>query len=129
MFTPFNRLRVYAPHDDEEVTKQSSKDECDIYQILKQYQRTGVLTHIAAQQPSYQDLPSEIDYQMAANLVLAADESFSTLPASVRDEFNNDPAAFLAAFESEPGIARLKALGVIETPPAPLPTPDTPNPA
>lgn len=126
MFTPFVRNRVHPDLDDEAVTKQSHKDECDIYKILKQYQRTGVLTHIAQQQPRYEDLPASVDYQEALNTIILADESFATLPASVRNEYGNDPSEFLAAFQTEEGRARLTDLGVIKKPPAPAQAPQPP---
>lgn len=128
MFTPFTRLPVYAPHDDEEMTKQSSKDECDIYQILKQYQRTGVLTHISQQAPRYEDLPDAIDYQASMNLVMEAQATFQTLPASVRDEYSNDPHRFLAAFSDPAQHDRLRDLGLLK-PKAPAPTPPAAGPA
>lgn len=130
MFTPFLRLRVHPELTDDLVTKQSHKDECDIYKILKQYQRTGVLTHIAAQAPRYEDLPDSVDYQHAMNVMLAADASFASLPASVRNDYGNDPAEFLHAFETPEGRARLTDLGILKPRPAPAqapaPSPDAP---
>lgn len=124
MFTPFSRNRVFAPHSDEEMTKQSHKAECDIYNILQQYQRTGILTHIAQQQPVYQDLPEFEDYQGALNQVMAADAAFQTLPASVRDTYKNDPATFLAALHDPAEADRLRELGILNPlPPAPTPPP------
>lgn len=125
MFSPFSRLRVYAPHDDEMMTKQSSKDECDIYKILKQYQRTGILTHIAAAPPVYGDLPDPIDYQEALNQVMAADQAFAALPASIRDEFRNEPAELLQALADPAKGDRLRELGILR----PLPAADQAAPA
>lgn len=77
--------------------KQEFRDESDINNILKQYKLTGQIRHISAKAAmgAYQDLPDPIEFQDAMNLVISSEESFSTLPAHVRDRFGNDPVQFL----------------------------------
>lgn len=84
--------------------KQSFKDECDINNILAQYRQTGMIRHVQANAALgvYADLPDALDFQESMNLVLAAEQSFMSLPAKVRDRFQNNPAEFLA-FMSDPG--------------------------
>lgn len=122
----------YRPHQrvtlncgTEQVTKQSHKDECDIHNILRQYQRTGIINHITSKQPLFTDLPSNLDYQTALNNMIASQRAFSELPASVRDEYRNDPQRFLAALGDPKQADKLRALGVLK----PLPTPASPEPA
>jgi phage internal scaffolding protein len=98
------------------MTKQSFKDECDIHKILKQYQRTGVINHIANARPTYMDLPDTMDYQASMNTIIYADEAFATLPSSVRDHFGNDPARFLAAFSDIKQRDYLIQLGLYKPP-------------
>lgn len=83
--------------------KQEFRDECDINNILKQYKLTGQIRHISAKAAlgAYQDLPDPIEFQDAMNLIISSEESFSTLPAHVRDRFGNDPIQFLE-FMSNP---------------------------
>lgn len=83
--------------------KQSFVAECDINNILKQYSATGQLKHISAraQQGAYRDLPDEVDFQYAQNVVAQASQAFATLPSRTRDRFNNDPVKFLE-FMSDP---------------------------
>lgn len=95
----------YFPHKrsqfscgDELVTKQAHKQECDINFILRQYQRTGIITHVQNARPTYEDLPDQHDYQDALNIQLEAQYAFDALPSKVRDHFMNDPGRFLAAF-------------------------------
>lgn len=118
--------RVYAPSDDTLVTRQSFKNECDIQQILKQYQRTGVITHIAAARPTYMDLPTDLDYQRSMNTMLIAEEAFLALPASVRDRFGNDPQRFLAAFSDKTQEAYLREMGFLREAPQGPPDPVRP---
>lgn len=119
MFTYLHRVRVHPEMSDEMVTKQSSKDECDIYKILQQYQRTGILTHVTPHQPRYEALPEVEDYQAALNQVMEAEAAFLTLPAAVRDEYGNDPRIFLAALTDPAQRDRLMEIGVFQKPDAP----------
>lgn len=127
MFAPYESQRrsVYAPHSDELITRQEMRDECDIYVILDRAARTGVIDHLNAAQPSFEDLPSGLDYQEAMNQVLQAQAVFDDLPSAVRDEFHNSPAEFLSAFQDDAQRDRLQALGLLKPlPPAPVQAPD-----
>lgn len=76
-------------------TKQSFKDECDINNIVKKFNKTGQLPEMIKQNPQYGDYSSGMDYQEACNLVIKADQQFQALPARVRERFNNDAKQFL----------------------------------
>lgn len=60
------------------------------------------------------DLPDAMDFQDAQNVILAAEAAFASLPAKVRDSFDNDPAAFLAAVQDPKQADRLRELGVLK---------------
>lgn len=117
--------RVCPQFSGELITKQSHKAECDINTILKQYQKTGILTHISKASANYQDLPSDLDYQHALNIVIEAEQAFSELPAKIRDRFKNDPKALLAALNNPAMRAELQELGVLNPDPTPTATPQT----
>lgn len=73
-------------------TKQAHKDDCDIDKILRKYATTGVITHKAQYGGKYDDFVGFEDYQSCMNKVIAAQDMFNTLPANIRNRFNNDPA-------------------------------------
>lgn len=108
---------VYAPEDGEIITKQEFKDECDIHNILAQYKRTGIVTHVQNAAPRFEDLPDDIDYQFALNTVIAADDAFMALPASVRAEYNNDPGELLDALHKPENEEKFIKLGLIKPKP------------
>lgn len=120
------RKRVFAPHSDEVMTKQSSKKECDIHEILKQYQKTGIITHIQSRQAEFQDLPAAMDYQEAIEVVRAAQEGFAELPSKVRERFANDPFNLLAALNDPKMRDELVELGILNAPRSPAPPPAPP---
>lgn len=114
MFRTAERRRVGFSCGDEVITKQAMKAECDIHNILRQYQRTGIITHITQRQARYMDLPDELDFQAAQNTIIQAEAAFASLPAKVRDSFDNDPAAFLAAVQDPEQADKLRDLGVLK---------------
>jgi len=98
----------------ESRAKQSMKDECDINNILRQYQKTGVINHVRDNPGQYVDLPEVPDYQEALNIVIAAGEAFDSLPGSVRQRFNNDAATFLEFMDEENNYDESVELGLRE---------------
>jgi len=93
-------------------TKQSFRDECDINNILRQFNVTGELP-IGSVQPQYGDFSGITDYQSALNAVMAAQDSFLQLPAKVRAKFDNDPALFVEFASDEANRDEMKALGLL----------------
>lgn len=113
---------IYSPPS---MTKQSFLAECDINNIIKQFKVTGMIQHMSAQasKGAYLDLPPPTDFQEALNTVLAAEDSFATLPSKIRARFDNDPQEFLV-FMADPAnqdeIISL-GLGTDTRPPPPNP--------
>lgn len=95
------------------VTKQSHADECDINNILRTYQRTGVITHVASGSAQYLELPPVMDLQEAMAALDAAQAAFAALPAAVREEFENDPLAFVQATQDPSQAERLERVGLL----------------
>lgn len=111
MFRP--RERYQTPVGDTSMTKQSHKAECDIHNILKQYEKTGIITHVQSARPTYDDLPSDVDYQSAMNTLISAQAAFADLPSKVRSHFDNDPQNFLAAFTDPAQEQALRDFGLL----------------
>lgn len=87
----------------ERRVKQSFVAECDINNIIKTFSVTGQITHMSAhaKQGAYMDLPDDLDFQTAMNVIREAETAFATLPSKVRERFNNNPADFLG-FMADP---------------------------
>ena len=118
--SPFRR-RTPAPSGGPLVTKQSHKSECDINNILSQFKKTGIINHISQLTPNYAELPDNIDYQIALNTQIQAEEAFSLLPSVVRRYFNNDPAMLLAALDDPDQHDKLIEYGILNPKPVPQP--------
>lgn len=76
-------------------TEQTHRAECDINNILRRYEQTGLITHVNETVAQYGDFSEVSDYQTSLNRVMKAQESFMALPSDIRKYFDNDPAKFL----------------------------------
>lgn len=126
--------RLVDPHTGEvtyppSMTKQAHKDECDINHIMKQYQATGIMTHLnqRAAQGQYMDLPDPLDFQESLHMVRIAQEAFASLPSTLRNRFDNDPAQFLDFVQNPANADELVELGLAKRrDQAPAKAPDEP---
>lgn len=118
-FRSRNRKRVLAGVEGESRTKQSFKEECDINNILKRYQRDGLLSHVNKYQGVYSDLGTVEEYHSSMNQVIAAQAAFDSLPSSIRLRFANDPAKFLAFVDDPRNGKELVEMGLATARPVP----------
>lgn len=100
--------------DDPGLTHQSFKAECDIRNIMSQYKRTGLISHMTSSQAQYGDFSEVPDYQSALNIVIQAQNVFDSLPALLRKRFGNDPAQYLAFVEDVNNRDEMIKLGMID---------------
>lgn len=95
------------------LTVQSEKDNCDINLIIKRSEKSGILPvrsdYANAMFGDFTEIP---DYQTALNAVNAANETFMSLPAEIREQFSNDPAKFVDFAMDEANIDKLRDLGL-----------------
>lgn len=119
-------VRVYFEEDT--LTKQSFRDECNINNIMAKYIRTGVIDHANNYQAEY-GFALALDYREANEIIIRADAMFLDLPSSVRERFDNDPAEFLAFVQDEANLPEMQEMGLVSKPepiqepePAPLAT-------
>jgi phage internal scaffolding protein len=100
------------------LTEQCHKDKCDVNNILAKYQRTGVLEHANQHQGKYDNFIAVTDYHDSLNKILEAEQMFSSLPSSLRKEFNNNPADFLSFVSDDANADRMRELGLLPDRPA-----------
>lgn len=121
------RYTIYVDHDPvtsdpegESRTRQEFADECDINNIMKRYEATGVISHVDQRQPMYVDL-ANMPTDLAGTLAMldGATESFMSLPATVRREFDNDPLRFVEFAADSKNIDKMREWGLAK--PAELP--------
>jgi len=117
--TPYNYDRDAATNEsglaceEPSLAQQHFKDECDINNILRQFNVTGLLPEQPLS-PRYGDFTGIGDYHTALNRVIAAQDEFEALPAQIRARFDNDPANLIEFLENEKNRPEAEELGLVE---------------
>jgi len=93
------------------LTEQNHKDETDINQIVRKYNKTGLIDHLNQFEKQYGDMTG-YDYQDAMNTVAAANTMFEGLPSAIRNKFDNDPAKFINFVDDEANADKLVEMGL-----------------
>lgn len=102
------------------LTKQSFASDSNINTIMGRYMKTGELPTLNPAKPNYGYAPS-YDFKEALEIVDKMSEQFEKLPAGIRQQFDNDPAEFLAFVEDPVNAPEARELGLL--PPSDTPTP------
>lgn len=103
----FDRNRVRKKVKGKSKTEQHHAKSCNINTIMARYRKTGLIDHIKHHEPRFGDV-SGADFQAAAILVADQVSIFEELPAHVRAFYENDPALYLTALETDEGIEELR---------------------
>lgn len=86
----------------------------NINAIMRQLQRTGVVSHINQRVPQYGDFSMSQTLHEALTNVLQAEEAFQALPAQVRAAADNDVVRFWEMLGTEEETELLVAAGLEE---------------
>lgn len=122
------KKRVQKKFRGKSLTKQSHIKECDINEIMKRFERTGLVEHANTHQGDYGDFTFVPEnYQEALQLVQNAQQMFLTVPAKVRQAFDNDPGRFLAFVQDPTNEDKMREMGLL--PPVEPPKTEPPAPA
>ena len=97
--------------------QQQFKEDCDINTIMARFQKTGAIDHVSRYQPEY-GFATPQQFHEAMNIVAYGQSMFNDLPSSVRDEFSNDPEAFLEFVQDPANAEKAKELGIALSPEA-----------
>jgi phage internal scaffolding protein len=118
-----------SPVEGEPGAMQQFRDQCDINNIMRRYQRTGALEWATKHEGTYADVTG-ITFQSAQDQLLRAEQLFADLPSSIRDRFANDPGAFLDFIHDSSNRDEAIRLGLIPEPAAVAPVvPEAAGPA
>ena len=117
--TPYNYDTIAASNEsgmaceEPSLAQQQFKDECDINNILRQFNITGQLPDTPLS-PKYGDFTGISDYKTALDRVISADEEFMNLPATLRARFDNDAANLIEFLENDQNRAEAEKLGLVD---------------
>lgn len=94
------------------TTQQHHVNECDVNQIIKKYDRTGLIIHVSKMEGRYGDV-SGIEFKNAMDLVSGSFTMFEALPSDIRKRFKNDPMNFYEFMDNPDNREEAIKLGLI----------------
>lgn len=97
---------------DKTLAQQQFKEESDINTIVERFHLTGEVPQLQ-QVPTSADYHGVFDFQSAMNAIVAAKDTFMTMPAKIRTRFDNDPQKFHDFFLDPDNIPEAELLGII----------------
>lgn len=100
----------------ESLTQQSHAAAADVRNIIKQYDRTGLIANVNKGIAQYGDYSEINEYGEALNMVIEANESFATLPSHVREQFNNNAGLFFEFATNPKNSEKMMEMGLKERP-------------
>jgi phage internal scaffolding protein len=98
------------------LTQQSHAQAADVRNIIKQYDRTGLIANVNKGIAQYGDYSEINEYQEALNMVIEANESFAELPSHIREQFNNNAGAFFEFATDPKNEEKMVELGLAKAP-------------
>jgi phage internal scaffolding protein len=113
--------RVQVETVGESLTQQHFEKEQDVRNIIKAYDRTGLITNVARGVAQYGDYSEVNEYREALDMIMNANASFSELPAQIRQMFDNDAGAFFEFATNPANEEKMVELGLKEAPVSEIP--------
>lgn len=106
-------LRIRTFNKEKSRTQQQFKDHCDINNIIKKYEVTGVITHLNKKTGQYIDATQLKDYHSSLQTVIDAKNLFMQLPSDLRAKFENDPQKLIDFVDDKNNYDDAVSLGLI----------------
>jgi hypothetical protein len=98
--------------DDQGLTEQHHKDSCDIHNILRQQEKTGVAIHSSAFNATYGTMPTGEQFHQDMNRIARAKTLFESVPSKIRNEFDNDVAKYLDFMHQDENYEKIQEMGL-----------------
>lgn len=103
------------------LTQQQFKDEQNVNNIVKKYGVAAFTDQTQYLSQQFADIANLNDFHAAQNLILSIEDSFMSLPAEVRKEFHNDPAALVSFVADKNNLQKAIDLGLVKKPEQKIP--------
>jgi phage internal scaffolding protein len=110
------RERFKTEPKGESLTQQHFAHEADVRNIIKQYDKTGLIANVQKGVAQYGDYSEVNEYREALDLVNNANASFAELPAELREMFQNNAGNFLEFVTNPENNEKMIELGLKEAP-------------
>ena len=109
------RNRQQIEFTEPSATKQSFKDEVNINNILKRYTQTGEID-LKPQALPFTDCTQAKSFSDMCSQISEAENYFMSLPAEVREEFDNDVIEFVDFMSDDNNLEEAYEMGILSKP-------------
>lgn len=100
----------------ESLTQQSHAAAADVRNIIKQYDRTGLIANVNKGIAQYGDYSKVNEYAEALQMVAQANQSFAEVPSHIREQFNNNAGLFFEFATDPKNKEKLIEMGLAKAP-------------
>jgi phage internal scaffolding protein len=100
----------------ESMAQQHFLKECDVREIIKRNDRTGIIQHVNRGVAQYADVSDVKDYKEALEMINSFMESFMGLPSDIRKLFDNDPGEFFEFATNPANADKMVEMGLASSP-------------
>ncbi|AXL14980.1 internal scaffolding protein [Microviridae sp.] len=100
----------------ESLTQQSHAAAADVRNIIKQYDRTGLIANVNKGIAQYGDYSEINEYAEALNMVRDAEQSFQEVPSHIREQFNNNAGLFFEFATDPKNSEKMIEMGLAKAP-------------
>ncbi len=115
--TPYgDRGRSSFETTGESLTQQSHAAAADVRNIIKQYDRTGLIANVNKGIAQYGDYSEINEFSEAQQIVARANESFAQIPSHIREQFNNNAGLFFEFATDPKNSEKMIEMGLAEAP-------------
>ncbi|AXL14572.1 internal scaffolding protein [Microviridae sp.] len=95
------------------LTEQCHKEECDIKNIVNKYREAGISPEMMMfNESDCMDITNAPSYLEAQNEIAKANQLFDSLPANIRKRMDHDPTVFLDFIQDENNIEDIEKMGL-----------------
>jgi phage internal scaffolding protein len=117
------RRPVITLNKEPSMTKQSHAERLDVNNIIKRYNRTGVLQQATDFEGVYGEFTS-YDLREAIEKVEKSNQIFMEVPSEIRARFENDPGAFIDFATNPTNVHQMRDWGLAKPEPKKTPNVD-----
>jgi phage internal scaffolding protein len=97
---------------DEGLTEQCHRQSCDMHHIMKKHQETGLINHVNQYKGRYDEMPNDLQFHDAMNVIATANSMFESVPSHIRAEFDNSPALFIKFMQDPQNKDQIEKMGL-----------------
>lgn len=93
-------------------TQQHMAQQCNVNNIMKKYGERQILAHYSQYQGNYDDFTVLPSFHEAMQKMKDAEAMFMTIPAEIRELFQNDPGKFVEFATDPENLDEMRELGL-----------------